>query len=63
MNELFAGVVGGFGLFIAGMWLLTENLKSLTTRRLRRNAGRLTENRFSALAWGALAGIGDRLTD
>ena len=56
MNELFAGVVGGFGLFIAGMWLLTENLKSLTTRRLRRNAGRLTENRFSALAWGALAG-------
>ena len=38
------------------MWLLTENLKALTTGRLRRNAGRLTENRFSALAWGALAG-------
>ena len=56
MNELFAGVVGGVGLFIAGMWLLTENLKALTTRRLRRNAGRLTENRFSAFAWGALAG-------
>ena len=56
MVELFAGVVGGFGLFMVGMWLLTENLKALTTRRLRRNAGRLTENRFSALAWGALAG-------
>ena len=56
MIELVAGVVGGIGLFIAGMWLLTENLKALTTRRLRRNAGRLTENRFSALAWGALAG-------
>ena len=56
MTELFAGVAGGFGLFMVGMWLLTENLKALTTRRLRRNAGRLTGNRFSALAWGALAG-------
>ena len=56
MSELIAGVAGGFGLFMVGMWLLTENLKALTTRRLRRNAGRLTENRFSALAWGALAG-------
>ena len=56
MSELIAGIVGGFGLFIVGMWLLTENLKALTTRRLRSNAGRLTENRFSALAWGTLAG-------
>ena len=56
MNELFAIIAGGFGLFIVGMWLLTENLKSLTTMRLRRNAGRWTEKRFSALAWGALAG-------
>ena len=56
MNELFAGVAGGLGLFIVGMWLLTENLKALTTRRLRRTAGRWTGNRFSALAWGALAG-------
>ena len=56
MNELFAGVAGGLGLFIVGMWLLTENLKALATRRLRRTAGRWTANRFSALAWGALAG-------
>ena len=56
MNELFAGVAGGLGLFIVGMWLLTENLKALATRRLRRTAGRWTGNRFSALAWGALAG-------
>ena len=56
MNELFAGVAGGLGLFIVGMWLLTENLKALATRRLRRTAGRWTENRFAALAWGALAG-------
>ena len=56
MNELFAGIAGGLGLFIVGMWLLTENLKALATRRLRRTAGRWTGNRFSALAWGALAG-------
>ena len=56
MNELFAEIVGGLGLFIVGMWLLTENLKALATRRLRRTAGRWTANRFSALAWGALAG-------
>ena len=56
MSELLAGVAGGLGLFVVGMWLLTENLKALATRRLRRTAGRWTENRFSALLWGALAG-------
>ena len=56
MNELFAGVAGGLGLFIVGMWFLTENLKALATRRLRRTAGRWTGNRFLALVWGALAG-------
>ena len=56
MNELFAGVAGGLGLFIVGMWLLTENLKSLASPRLRRTAARWTANRFSALLWGALAG-------
>ena len=56
MNELFAGIAGGLGLFIAGMWLLTENLKTLASRRLRRSASRWTTNRFSALLWGVLAG-------
>ena len=56
MNELFAGVAGGLGLFIVGMWLLTENLKALASRRLRRTAARWTANRFSALLWGVLAG-------
>ena len=56
MNELFAGVAGGLGLFIVGMWLLTENLKALASRRLRRTATRWTANCFSALLWGALAG-------
>ena len=56
MIELFAGIAGGLGLFIVGMWLLTENLKALATRRLRQTAIRWTANRFSALAWGVLAG-------
>ena len=56
MNELFAGVTGGLGLFIVGMWLLTENLKTLASPRLRRTAARWTANRFSALLWGVLAG-------
>ena len=56
MIELFGGIVGGLGLFIVGLWLLTENLKTLASRRLRRTANRWTANRFSALLWGALAG-------
>ena len=56
MNELLAGIAGGLGLFIVGMWILTENLKALASRRLRRAAGRWAGNRFSALALGALAG-------
>lgn len=49
-------MVGGLGLFIVGMWFLTENLKTLASRRLRRLAGQWTASRFSALAWGALTG-------
>ena len=54
--ELLAGVVGGLGLFIVGMWFLTENLKKLASRRLRRNALRWTTNPFAALFWGLLGG-------
>lgn len=56
MIELLGGVVGGLGLFAIGMWLLTENLKKLTSRRLRRTAHRWTGNSLAALGWGALAG-------
>lgn len=56
MNELLAGVAGGLGLFFVGMRFLTENLKTMASRRLRRAAHRWTANRFSALLWGVLAG-------
>ncbi len=54
--EHFAGVIGGLGLFVAGMWFLTENLKKLASRRLRRTAQRLTGHPLSAFFWGGLAG-------
>ena len=54
--ELLAGVVGGLGLFIVGMWLLTENLKKLARRRRRRMAHRWTGNPFAALLWGTIGG-------
>lgn len=56
MVELFGGVVGGLGLFVVGMWFLTENLKGLASRRLRRTAQRLTGHPMTAFCWGVLAG-------
>ena len=56
MTEMLAGVLGGFGLFVFGMWLLTENLKKLASRRLRRVAQRWAATPHTALLWGLLAG-------
>ena len=56
MIEVLAGMVGGVGLFIVGMWLLTENMKTMVNRRLRMAASRWTSNRISAVLWGTLAG-------
>ncbi len=53
---ILAGVVGGLGLFVVGMWFLTENLKKLASRRLRLSAQRWTTNPYAALLWGMLAG-------
>ncbi len=56
MTEVFAGIVGGLGLFLLGMWFLTENLKKLASRRLRTVAHRWTSKRSKALLWGIFAG-------
>ncbi|MDE0128569.1 MAG: Na/Pi symporter [Gammaproteobacteria bacterium] len=56
MSDSLAGLVGGLGLFIAGMWLLTANLKTLADYRLRRAVNRWTGNRYSALLCGCVAG-------
>ena len=56
MTDVFAGIVGGLGLFLLGMWFLTENLKQLASRRLRTVAHRWTSKRSKALLWGIFAG-------
>ena len=54
--EAVAGAIGGLGLFVVGMRLLTENLETLANRRVRLAVSGWAENRVSALLWGALAG-------
>ena len=49
-------MAGGLGIFLGGMWLLTENLKALASRRLRVTVHRWTKSLPSAAAWGAMAG-------
>ena len=56
MTDLLAGLAGGLGLFVAGMWLLTENLKTMANYRLRQAVRQWTSNRYSALLWGCVAG-------
>ena len=57
MIEILGGVVGALGLFFAGMWFLTENLKTLANRRLRMMTARWTRNPPMAFAWGTLLGV------
>ena len=54
--ETLGGIVAGLGLVFFGLWLLSENLKNLGSRRLRRLAASWAPNRFVALGWGVLAG-------
>ena len=54
--SIISGIVGGLGLFMFGLWVLTENLKTLAGRSLRRTVHRWTANPLTALLWGALAG-------
>ncbi len=56
MVEIFGGILGGVGLLFVGMWLLSENLKTLVGPRLRILASQLAHNRFAGFGWGALAG-------
>ena len=56
MIDILGGVVGGLGLFFVGMWLLTENLKTLASRRIRMLTARWTGNPRAAFAWGTLLG-------
>lgn len=54
--DALARIFAGLGLFFAGVWLLTENLKALTGPRVRRAVLAWTRNRLIALGAGVLVG-------
>ncbi len=53
--EMVVELLGGIGIFLLGMVLMTEGLRALAGRSLRRALARFTGNRFAAVATGALA--------
>ena len=56
MITVLGGMIGGIGILFFGMWLLSENLKTVAGPRLRVLVGRLTGNRFVGFGFGVLAG-------
>ena len=56
MLDSIALIFGGVGLFFAGVKLLTDNLKRLTGRKLRRVITAWTKHSGMALGWGVVAG-------
>ncbi len=58
MFALLGEVAGGLGLFFVGMWLVSENLKSLSNRRIREKiASYWLTTRVAAFGYGVLAGV------
>lgn len=53
MTGTFTAILGGVGLFLLGMILMTDGLKAIAGDALRRLLARFTGNRFSAVATGA----------
>jgi phosphate:Na+ symporter len=51
-----ANVTAGLGLFFAGMWFLTGNLKRLAGRKFRQTLIAGTGNSLMGVGWGFLAG-------
>ena len=56
MLALFAHLSGALGILFMGARFLTEQLKTVNSRRLRLNALRWTRNRWTGFAWGLAAG-------
>lgn len=52
-REIIFGVIGGLGLFLYGMKLMSDGLKSVSGQRLKRILGLFTRNRISAVLVGA----------
>ena len=56
MFLIIAHLSGALGIFFMGTRLLTEHLKTLNDRRLRRSFTRWTRNRWLGFAWGLCSG-------
>ncbi|MEE9552797.1 MAG: Na/Pi cotransporter family protein [candidate division Zixibacteria bacterium] len=52
-KEIIFGTIGGLGLFLYGMKLMSDGLKSVSGQKLKRILGLFTRNRISAVLVGA----------
>ena len=56
MITVLGGMTGGIGMLFFGMWLLSENLKTVAGPRIRMLVSQYTTNRFASFGCGVLAG-------
>ena len=56
MITVLGGMIGGIGMLFFGMWLLSENLKTVAGPRIRILVSQYTTNRFASFGCGVLAG-------
>ncbi len=56
MLSILSQGIGGLGIFFAGMYLLSENLKKLTGRRFRQAVAAWTKSLWAGLFWGFSTG-------
>lgn len=54
IKEMIFGIIGGLGLFLFGMSLLSDGLKKIAGQKLKNLLESLTRNRFLAVTIGAL---------
>lgn len=52
--DVIFGIIGGLGIFIYGMYIMSDSLKKLTLSRLKSLLEKITSNRFN----GVLVGLG-----
>jgi hypothetical protein len=53
IKEVLFGTLGGLGIFLYGMKLMSDGLKRISGEKLKRVLSVLTKNRFSAVLVGA----------
>ena len=56
MITVLGGMIGGIGMLFFGMWLLSENLKTVAGPRIRILVSQYTTTRFASFGCGVLAG-------